>query len=89
MSNKIQLLIEIDKKTYDNLINNDKISIMDFHNMCGAISTGKNLSESTNGDVFNSIIDVDNDCVEVEGKDGKMMFTVTQKWWNNQFKKGE
>lgn len=39
-----------------------------------------------NGDVFDSIIDVDNDCVEVYGKNGLMHFTFSQEWWNAPYK---
>lgn len=43
---------------------------------------GELPKDMTNGDVIESILDIDKDCVEVYGKDGKMSFTVTQDWWN-------
>ena len=43
----------------------------------------------TNGEVFDSIIDVDNDCEEVHGENGLMWFAFSQDWWNSPYKKGE
>ena len=43
----------------------------------------------TFGDVFNSIIDVDNDCEQVHGEDGLMWFAFSQDWWNSPYKTGE
>lgn len=38
----------------------------------------------TNGDKLQQVLNVDNDCVDVWGEDGKMFFSVTQEWWNSE-----
>ena len=43
-------------------------------------------SNATNGDLINSIFDVDRDCTDVHGENGTMTFTVTQDWWNSPYK---
>lgn len=57
---------------------------------CDAVDTLVTLENATNGDMINLILDVDNnDCIDVEGKDGKMSFTVTQDWWNAPYERGK
>jgi hypothetical protein len=76
-------------KYFDNYKGLSTKDIYRIINDCDTVDTLVTLENATNGNVFNSIIDVDNDCVEVEGKDGKMTFTVTQKWWNAPYKGGK
>ena len=40
----------------------------------------------TNGEKIQTIIDVDRDCTEVHGENGTMTFTVTQDFWNSEYK---
>lgn len=35
------------------------------------------------GELVQKILNIDNDCVEVHGKDGLMTFTVTKEWWES------
>ena len=38
----------------------------------------------TNGDKLQQILNIDNNCIEVWGEDGKIFFSVTQEWWNSE-----
>ena len=40
----------------------------------------------TNGERIQTILDVDRDCTEVHGENGTMTFTVTQDFWNAEYK---
>ena len=40
----------------------------------------------TNGEKIQTILDVDRDCTEVHGENGTMTFTVTQDFWNAEYK---
>lgn len=40
----------------------------------------------TNGEKIQTILDVDRDCTEVHGENGTMTFTVTQDFWNSEYK---
>lgn len=40
----------------------------------------------TNGEKIQTILDVDRDCTEVHGKNGIMTFSVSQDWWNAEYK---
>ena len=40
----------------------------------------------TNGEKIQTILDVDRDCTEVHGENGTMTFTVTQNFWNAEYK---
>ena len=40
----------------------------------------------TNGEKIQTILDIDKDCTEVYGKNGMMTFSVTQDWWNAEYK---
>lgn len=40
----------------------------------------------TNGEKIQTILDVDRDCTEVHGENGTMTFTVTQDFWNTEYK---
>lgn len=40
----------------------------------------------TNGKKIQTILDVDRDCTEVHGENGTMTFTVTQDFWNAEYK---
>ena len=40
----------------------------------------------TNGEKIQTILNVDRDCIEVHGENGTMTFTVTQDWWNSEYK---
>ena len=40
----------------------------------------------TNGEKIQTILDVDRDCTEVHGKNGTMTFTVTQDFWDAEYK---
>lgn len=40
----------------------------------------------TNGEMIQTILDVDRDCTEVHGENGTMTFTVTQDFWNAKHK---
>ena len=40
----------------------------------------------TNGEKIETILDVDKDCTEVHGENGTMTFTVTQDFWNAEYK---
>ena len=40
----------------------------------------------TNGEKIQTILDVDRDCTEVYGENGTMTFTVTQDFWNADYK---
>ena len=42
--------------------------------------------EATNGDVFNTLFDIDKDIEEIEGKDGYMYFTIRADAWNTPYK---
>lgn len=35
----------------------------------------------TNGERVQQALNIDNDCVDVWGENGKMFFSVTQEWW--------
>ena len=40
----------------------------------------------TNGEKIQTILDVDRDCTKVHGENGTMTFTVTQDFWNAEYK---
>lgn len=40
----------------------------------------------TNGEKIQNILNVDRDCTEVHGENGTMTFTVTQDFWNAEYK---
>lgn len=40
----------------------------------------------TNGEKIQTILNVDRDCTEVHGENGTMTFTVTQDFWNAEYK---
>lgn len=40
----------------------------------------------TNGEKIQTILDIDKDCINVHGENGKMTFTVTQDFWNSECK---
>lgn len=40
----------------------------------------------TNGEKIQTILNVDRDCTEVHGENGTMTFTVTQEFWNAEYK---
>ncbi len=40
----------------------------------------------TNGEKIQTILDIDRDCTEVYGENGTMIFTVTQDFWNAEYK---
>ena len=40
----------------------------------------------TNGEKIQTILDIDKDCTEVHGENGTMTFTVTQDFWNAEYK---
>ena len=40
----------------------------------------------TNGEKIQTILDIDKDCTEVYGKNGMMTFSVSQDWWNAEYK---
>ena len=40
----------------------------------------------TNGEKIQTILDIDKDCTEVYGENGTMTFTVTQDFWNAEYK---
>jgi hypothetical protein len=45
-------------------------------------------NNATNGDVFEMLIDIDNDCIDVHVENGKMYFSISQETWNAPYKKG-
>lgn len=72
----------------------DKLSKRDYNALekvyiKQAISKGIILMNATNGDIFNAIVDVDNDCVDVHGENGYMTFVCTQEWWDSPYKDSE
>lgn len=40
----------------------------------------------TNGEKIQTILNIDRDCTEVHGENGTMTFTVTQDFWNAEYK---
>ena len=40
----------------------------------------------TNGEKIQAILDIDTDCTEVYGKNGIMTFSVSQDWWDAEYK---
>ena len=40
----------------------------------------------TNGEKIQTILDVDTYCTEVHGENGIMTFSVSQDWWNTEYK---
>jgi len=40
----------------------------------------------TNGEKIQTILNIDQDCTEVYGKNGMMTFSVTQDWWEAEYK---
>lgn len=39
----------------------------------------------TNGEKIQTILDIDQDCTEVYGKNGMMTFSVPQDWWDAEY----
>lgn len=44
---------------------------------------------ATNGEVLNIILDIDKNCVDIHGKDGTIVFKVTDRWMNTSYKESE
>ena len=81
----MQRLIDVDKLINDGI---NKGFCDWWHEIKNAETVLTIPDNPTNGNVFESLIDVDKDCVEVHGENGTMTFVVTQEWWDSPFKRG-
>ncbi len=88
-----KVLIEIPEKELEHLQSKDKFEKLDIdkrswlvNKVCNLVKDGKVLSDLTNGEIVNTLFDIDKDVEEVWGEDGYMHFIVRTDIWDAPYK---
>ena len=88
-----KVLIEIPEKELEHLQSKDKFEKLDIdkrswlvNKVCNLVKDGKDLSDLTNGEIVNTLFDIDKDVEEVWGEDGYMHFIVRTDIWDAPYK---
>lgn len=83
----MKVLVDIDDKTYKEVKNPNIESDYNSNDCYDAIWKGIPIYDNaTNGDILQSILNIDEDCIDAYGIEGNIKLTISQKWWNSPYK---